>query len=482
MSELKNKAITGMFWASIEKFGTQVVTFVIGIVLARLLSPSDYGMIGLLVVFSTVSSVLVDGGFSAALIQKGKCTQVDYSTIFYFNLVIGCLCYVICFFAAPGIASFYNIPELESLSRVLFIVIILNSVIAVQTTKLRIELNFKLQSKITIITSVTTGIIAIIAAYNGFGVWALVIQSLFSASLTILCFYIATRWKPSLVFSWSVFRGLIKFGSNLLIANLLGTIFQNLYQLSIGKFCKASDVGLYNRAYHFVQLPSTSITDILIKVNFPLMAQYKDDDEKLRSVYERLLRTPMYVLYPILFIMAALSKPLVLVLLGEKWIECAPLLSILAFMCLWQPLAGINVYLLYVKGRSDTALKLDFIKKPLMITMLIASIPFGITWICVGRALFALIAFAVNCHYTKKILNYGFIDQMKNLMPIIIYGIVAFITSTLITNVFQSPIIQLVIGGIVGLFSYLLLSSLFKDKALLEIKTILNTKVFHKSE
>ena len=470
-----------MMWASIEKFGTQAITFIIGIILARLLTPSDYGMIGLLVVFTSISNVFVDSGFSAALIQKGKCTQEDYSTIFFFNVVIGTLCYSICFLAAPYIAAFYKIPELEQLSRVLFLVIILNSVVAVQATKLRIELNFKLQSKITIITSVLTGIIAIIAAYNGLGVWALVLQSLSSSSLTILCFYIATRWRPSLVFSWTSFRGMLKFGSNLLAANLLGTIFENLYQLTIGKFCKASDVGLYNRAYHFVQLPTNALVDILIKVNFPLMAQYKDDDNKLKSVYERLLRTPMYILYPVLFLMAALSKPLILVLIGEKWVECALLLSILAFGCLWQPLAGINVYLLYVKGRSDTALKLDFIKKPIMITILFASIPFGLKWICIGRAVYCLIAFAINCHYTGVLMNYGFIKQLKSLLPILFYGIVAFLSATMVTFIFQSPIIQLLMGSVVGVTTYLLLSALFKEQSLFEISAIIKTKVLHRS-
>lgn len=480
MSDLKNKAIGGMMWATFERIGTQVVTFIIGIILARLLTPSDYGIIGLLVVFTSISSVFVDSGFSSALIQKGKCTQIEYSTVFFFNVTIGILCYVVCYIAAPFIASFYNVPELKEISRVLFLVIILNSIIAVQTTKLRIELNFKLQSKITIISSVLTGIIAIIAAYRGFGIWALVIQSLTYALLTIICFYIATRWRPSLVFSWSSFRGMLKFGSNLLAANLLGTIFENLYQLTIGKFCKAIDVGLYNRAFHFVQLPTLTLTDILIKVNFPLLSQFKEDDEKLKSVYERLLRTPMFILYPILFIMAALSKPLILVVLGEKWLECSLLLSILAFGCLWQPLAGINVYLLYVKGRSDTALKLDFIKKPIMITILLTSIPFGLKWICVGRALYSLLAFIINCHYTGKLLNYGFIRQMKNLIPLLFYGIAAFSSALLVMLFFHSPLIQLILGSAVGTTSYFLLSFFFKEQSLVEISTIVKTKVFHR--
>ncbi|MFR9542710.1 MAG: lipopolysaccharide biosynthesis protein [Rikenellaceae bacterium] len=475
-SSIKNSAIKGMAWTGVERLVCQAAQFVIGIIIARVLMPSDYGVIGMLAIFLAIAQSILDSGFANALIQKKERTNVDYCTVFYFNIAVSLLLYAVFFISAPYIAEFYNMPILESVARVVSLSMIINGLTIVQTAKLTIDLNFKLQSIISITSTLASGGVGIALAYSGYGVWALVFQGLASSTMRMLLLWSFSRWKPILTFSYSSFKQLFSFGSKLLCSGLINTIYNNIYTLIIGKFFSAANVGLYNRGNQFVSLPTDTITQTVLKVNYPILSNLQDDDEKLVATYRKLLRAPLFLLYPILFGLAALAKPVVLVLLGEQWLDCVPFIQILSLGYMWSPLTHINLNLLYVKGKSDKVLKLELIKKPIAFIILFATIPFGIWWMCAGRAIYFFIAFAMNCYYTKRLLNYGFTSQIKEVLPIIANVVVMFLAITLSISLVDSELAQLIVGILVGIISFVGLSLLTKDSSFYELLNIVKTR------
>jgi O-antigen/teichoic acid export membrane protein len=472
-NSVKNKAINGMFWTSIERFGIQIVQFIINIAIARILLPSDYGIIGMLAIFMAVASSVLDCGFANALIQKKERNQIDYSTVFFFNIIVGLILYGVFYVTAPFIAAFYELPVLIDIIRIYSIVLIINSLSIVQTAKLTIQLNFKLQAIISILATIISGSAALLMAYNDFGVWTLVYQSLLFGILRFILIWLGSRWLPLFVFSISSFRQLFSFGSKLLVSGMINTIYQNIYTIVIGKAFNVADVGFFNRGNLFAELPSQTATTIITKVNYPILAEFQYDNKRLIHIYEKLLRTPMYLLFPTLFAMAVLANPMISVLLGEKWIPCAPILQVLCFCYIWHPLTHINLNLLYVKGRSDLVLKLEIIKKPIAFIILFASIPFGLIWMCVGKVLYSIIAFSLNCHYTGKIIDYGLNKQLKEIFPIIVYSTIMALCIHFGIKFTEQNIIKLCVGFIIGMVSYLLTGYLFKDKSLKEIVNII---------
>jgi O-antigen/teichoic acid export membrane protein len=460
------KAVNGMAWTLIERLSVQICQFVIGIVLARLLMPSDYGIVGMFAIFMAIAQSLLDSGFNRALIQKKDRTNVDYSTVFYFNLAISIFLYVIFFFAAPYIASFYRTPILTDVSRVVSLSIIINALSLVQTAKLTIELNFKLQSIASVISVITSGVLGVILAYCGFGVWALVAQGLSSAFVRAIILWVFSHWKPLLAFSNKSFKSLFSFGSKLLIGDLIHTIYTNMYTLVIGRAFNSSDVGFFNRANGYSALPYSVFSQVVNKVMFPILSEKQDDNKELLNTYNKLFKVPMYLYTPIMFGMAALAKPLIYVMIGEKWLDCVPLLQVLCIGFVFSPMTAINLNLLYVKGRSDISLKLDLIKKPIGIIILFASIPLGLWWMCLGKALYDFVAFAMNCYYTKKLLNYGFVEQLKSIAPILLYSTIMLVFILLFNSLFTSYWFMLINGLLLGFCTYIGLSILFKENAL----------------
>ena len=460
------KVVKGMAWTLIERLSIQVCHFIIGIILARVLMPSDYGIVGMLSIFMAVAQSLLDSGFNRALIQKKDRTNVDYSTVFYFNLAIAIGLYLVLFFAAPYIASFYRTPILTDVSRVVSFSIIVNALSLVQTAKLTIELNFRLQSIASIVSVFFSGVLGVILAYCGYGVWALVVQGLSSAVVRTVVIWIFAHWKPLLLFSKESFKALFSFGSKLLIGDLIHTIYTNMYTLVIGRAYNSADVGYYNRANGYSALPYSVFSQVVNKVMFPILSEKQDDNVALLNTYNKLFRVSMFIYTPLMFAIAAMAKPLICVMIGEKWMECVPLLQVLCIGCVFAPMTAINLNLLYVKGRSDISLKLDFIKKPLGIVILFASIPFGLWWMCVGKALYDFVAFAMNCYYTKKLLNYGFIEQLRSISPFIIYSIVMFVGILFFNSFFTSYWLMIICGILIGFSIYIGLSLLFKDSAL----------------
>lgn len=460
----KTKAVNGMLWTFLEKMSLQVCQFVIGIVLARLLMPEDYGVIGMLAIFMAIAQSLLDSGFNRALIQKKDRTNVDYSTIFYFNLVISVLLYFVFWITAPFIASFYETPILCEVTRYVSFSIILNALSLVQTAKLTIELNFRLQTIASVTSVVLSGVLGVVMAYSGYGVWALVAQSLCAAMIRTLILWLFSHWKPLLVFSTDSFKRLFSFGSKLLIGDFIHTIYTNLYTLVIGKAFNPADVGYYNRANGYAALPFTVFSQVVNKVMFPILSEKQNDNIALLNAYNKLFKVPMFFYVPLMFIISALSKPLICLMIGEKWNGCVPLLQILCIGFVFSPMSAINLNLLYVKGRSDISLKLDLFKKPIGIGILFASIPFGLWWMCFGKALYDFVAFSLNCYYTKKILDYGLIEQLRSIYSILFASFVAYIAIYLVCNILISYWMMLLLGFFIGLFSYLVCLALCRDE------------------
>ncbi|MBR1940234.1 MAG: lipopolysaccharide biosynthesis protein [Bacteroidaceae bacterium] len=472
-----NKAISGMAWTGLDKLASYAIQFVISIVIARLLMPSDFGIIGMLAIFIAIAQTFLDSGFANALIQKKGRTEVDYATVFYFNIVISVLLYGVFYVCAPLIAAFYNIPILTDVTRVVTLSLIINGFVIVQTAKLSIDLNFRLQALASIFSVIVSGIVGLWLAYIGWGVWALVYQNVSHALVRALILWIFARWRPLFVFSFDSFKQLFSFGSKLLASSLINTIYTNIYTLVIGKAFSPAEVGFFNQGNHFSKLPMQIVQDIVVKVNYPILSELQDDNNRLVLTYKKLLRTPMFILFPILVGLCAVASPLIEVLLGEKWLPCVPILQVLCIGYMFTPLTTINLNLLYVKGRSDLVLKLEFIKKPIAFLILFASIPFGLIWMCVGKALYEFIAFSFNCYYTKKLLSYGIGKQLKELLPIFINVGLMFVLVTLTMSFFEIPLVKLVVGIVVGMLSFLLFAYFTKDESLGEAKDIFIKRV-----
>lgn len=476
-NSLKNKAVSGAIWTGLEKITRQLVQFVIGIILARLLAPEEFGVIGMLAIFIAISQTFTDSGLSSALIQKKDCSDADFSTIFYFNIGVALFFYLVLYATSPWIASFYNMPILEDVTRVVALSIILSGLTSVQNARLTKDLRFKTQSIISIICMLVTGVTGLSLAYKGWGVWALVFQALAGQICNSICIWIASGWMPKAVFSISSFRELWKFGSKLLVSSLINTIYTNLYTLVIGKAFSPAQVGHYNRANQYAALPMQTVQDMAIKVNYPILAKMQDDNVRLLSAYKRLLSVPLYILYPVLIGICVTAEPLVEVMIGEKWLLCVPMLKVLCIGYMFTPLTHLNLNLLYVKGRTDLVLKLEFIKKPIAFAILIVTIPLGIIWIVVGKAVYEFIAFSFNCYYTGKILGYGELKQLRVLAPIFLNCIVMASVVYFVMMPFSASIIKLSIGIPMGIASYLLVSIITKDQNFKEILNIVTSKL-----
>ena len=464
---LKNKALKGVAWSAIEKFSYQGVQFILNIVIARLVLPAEYGLIAMLAIFLSIAQVFVDSGFSNALIQKQSRTETDYSTVFYFNIAISLIIYLIIYICAPLIADFYSQPQLKLILRWVGITIILQGITVVQRAKIIIDVNFKLLAKVSLISVIISGVTAVYMAYSGMGVWALVVQSIGNSLISTILLWILAKWKPLIIFSWSSFTKLFSYGSKLLISSLLQTIYLNLYSLVIGKYYSASQVGFYNRSSSLAQFPSTNIVGIVSRAVFPIMCQMQDNDEKLIKSFNQYLRATCFIIFPLMVGLAVLAKPLVLLILTEKWEPAATLLSILSIAYMLQPLMALNHQILNVKGRSDYFLKADIIKKLLAAVILIITIPFGMNILCLGVIIYSIIDIVITLYYAKKVINTGYICQFLSILPhltiSIVMGVVVYFSSIIVgSNLW----LQLATGTILGAISYLLLSYIFKVKEL----------------
>lgn len=473
---LKSKTVKGVVWSSIERFSTQGVQFLIMIIMARLLTPKDYGLIGMLAIFLSVAQSLIDSGFSQALIRKQDRTDVDNSTVFYFNIVVSSALYLILFIAAPFVADFYNQPELTSVMRVVCLGVILNSLAVVQRALLTVRIDFKTQAKASLSAAVISGCIGIVLAYYGFGVWSLVVQQLLNLSINTLLLWIFSKWRPIAVFSWKSFHELFAFGSKMLASGLLDTLYRNIYPIVIGKLFSASSLGHYTRAHQFSEFPSQNINGIIQRVTYPILCGIQDDKERLERIYRKFLKLSAYVVFPLMIGLSAVARPFIDIVLGTQWGFCGQLLQIICFAMMWYPIHAINLNLLQVKGRSDLFLRLEIIKKILGITVLCITAPFGLVVMCYGQIFNSIVALVINTYYTGKLINVGFIRQMKDLLPTLLLSLTMFGAILLVNGFIEVNMYRLVIGVLVGIIVYASGSYIFKFKELQTLFSLIRRK------
>lgn len=476
-NSLKQKTVTGVLWSSLERFSVQGIQFVVMIVMARMLTPNDYGLVGMLAVFISISQSLVDSGFSQALIRKQNRTETDNSTVFYFNIIVGLILYAIIFVSAPFIADFYNEPQLTAITRVICLSVLFNSMVIVQRALLTIKIDFKTQAKAALTAAISSGIVGIWMAASGYGVWSIVAQQLINLGVNALLLWILSNWRPQWVYSWKSFHELFGFGSKLLASGLIETLYRNIYLIIIGKVFSAADLGYYTRAHQFTDFPSSNLTGIIQRVTYPVLCSIQNEDARLADVYRRFLRITAFVIFPLMLGLAAVAEPLVLTLLKEQWLFAATLLSIICFSMMWYPVHAINLNLLQVKGRSDLFLRLEIYKKIIGVIILCVTIPMGLVAMCIGSFFSSMIALVINTHYTGKLIGVGFFRQMSDLMPTFLLSVSMGAFVYLIINILNiHPIAQLVIGIVIGILYYVLLALLFKFTEFKELLQLLKRK------
>lgn len=461
MELTKRQAAWGVLWSAIERFSVQGVQFLMGIIIARLLSPSDYGLVAMLAIFMAVAQTFVDSGFANALIQKANRSQVDYSTVFYFNIAIAVVLYLVLYLSAPFISDFYHQEQLTVLSRWLGLNIIISAFSIVQRAKLTIQIDFKTQTKASLLAVCLSGAMGLAGAYWGMGVWALVLQSVANNLLSTLLLCLYARWRPSPIFSWLSFRELFSFGSKLLASGLLHTIYVNLYSLVIGRFYNAADVGYYNRAYSLAQFPSINISTTITRVVYPLQCRIQDDKPKLEESFAYYLRLSCFIVFPLMIMLCALARPLVMVILTEKWVAAAPLLSILCVAYMWYPILVINNNILNVKGRSDYFLKSEIIKKSISLAILAITIPFGVEVLCWGLLAYNLIDFTIIVFFSRKVISTSHLRQIKAIMPVLLLSSSMGVAMYLCMGLVDANAVKIAVGWAVGVVYFLLVGRLF---------------------
>ena len=468
-TSLKSTAIKGVVWSAVDKFAIQFGQFIVGIVLARILLPEDFGVIGMLTIFIALSQTFVESGLGTGLIQRQNRTHIDFSTVFVFNLAVSVFFYALLFFSAPYIASFFNQPKLIDLLRVLGLILILNAFAVVQRTKLTIAIDFKSLAKSNVIGMIAGGVCGVTAAISGYGVWALVIQMLVGTFSTSLSLWFLGNWTPSVVFSKKSFTSLFGYGSKLLMAGLYAQILNNTYNICLGKFYAPASLGHYTRAKSFADLSAGIIVSIVQQATFPVLATVQNDRERLVSIYSRMIRMSAFFIIPLMTIIALLAKPIVIVLLTEKWISLIPLLQWMVFARIFLPMSAINMNLLNAVGRSDLFLKVDLSKLPLTILAMIITIPLGVKAIVIGHVITSALSFIINAYLPGKFYGYGAIKQLKDMVPFFIAAFGMAISVYAMTCFVDNLILKLFLGVVLGGVTYLFISYLLKLEELKEV-------------
>jgi teichuronic acid exporter len=433
---LRTKAISGVLWSAFERFGQVGCAFVLQIFLARLLAPEQFGLIAMVTVFITLSNVLIDAGFSQALIQRKEVSDLDVTTVFYFNLFIAVMLAAFLYWLAPFIAGFYEEEELTLIVRFLSINLLFAGLGAVHRAKLTREMRFKKLFYASFPATLLSGLVGIYLAYRGYGVWALVAQSLLMRASISSLFWVMTGWRPSLAFDFACIREMFPYGSRLALSGVLSNGFSNLYVLVIGKLFTPVDVGLFQRARLFQQLPVQNLQAVVGRVAFPLFSSVQDDPVRMKQGLRKAIRLVAWIALPCMAVLAGLSEPMVLVLIGEKWLACVPYLKLLCFVGALYPLHAMNLNLLAAMGRSDLFLRLEVIKKVLIVLNILATYRFGLHAMVLGMIVTSLFALLLNTYYTKKFVDYGIVQQFGDLYRLIVVSAVIWSVTTVCIVVF----------------------------------------------
>ena len=448
---LKNTTVKGVGWSFTDGILNQGITFLVGIVLARLLNPEEYGLLGLLMIFIIISESIVNSGLGNALIRKQDATETDYNTVFVTNLVLSFVMYGVLYLCAPLISTYFERPQLTPLLHILGIVVILNALSLVPSTKLSKKVDFKKITYCSFAASIVSGIVGIGMALTGYGVWALVGQQISRQLVLSAAFWIAEKWLPKIQFSIDSFKELWNFGWKLLVSGLINTIWNEIYKVVIGKCYNPETLGQYSQAHTYSDLFSRNLTNVIQRVSYPVLSKMQDEKERMKHAYRLVIKVTMLVAFVFMFGLAACAKSFIYVLIGEQWLPCVGYLQILCFSMALYPLHAINLNMLQVQGRSDLFLKLEIIKKCIAVIPLLLGIFVGIYWMLGASVITGLIAYYLNAYYSGPYLNYSVWDQVRDLMPsfslALGMGIIVFLVGLIPITPYLLLPLQIIIGA-----------------------------------
>lgn len=473
MSELKQKTVKGVSWSIVDNISNQGITFLVGLVLARLLTPDEYGLIGIISIFIMVFNSIVDSGFSNALIRKNNTSDTDYNTVFVVNMAISVILFAVLFFLSPTIATFFERPQLESLTQVMGFIVIINAFAIVQRTILIKNIDFKTQTIISLVSSVLSGIIGIGLAFCGYGVWSLVWQQISRQFLNTILLWVLAKWYPKFKFSMASFRELFGFGWKLLVSGLIDTIWKEIYQVVIGKCYTPATLGHYTRAQQFSSICSSNMVQVVQRVSYPVLSSIQDDRERLKSGYRRIIKVTMLLSFVLMLGLAAVSESLIIVLVGEQWLIAAKFLPVICFQMMLYPLHALNLNMLQVAGRSDLFLKLEIIKKIVAVIPLLMGIFIDIYWMLWGSVGTVFFAYYLNSYYSGKFVGYSIKTQIVDILPSFclasVVALIVYFVSFLNLSHFLILPIQIVVGAVL----VVLICELTQKEEYIELKTII---------
>ncbi len=456
----KNKVFSNMVWRFAERCGAQIVTFVVSIVLARLLAPEAYGKIALITVFTTILQVFVDSGLGTALIQKKDSDDLDFSSVFYFNFVVCIILYAGMFIAAPFIAKFYNDISLTPIIRVTSLTIIISGVKGIQQSYVSKNMLFKKFFYSTLSGTVFSAFLGICLAYAGAGVWAIVAQQLSNTAIDTLILWITVKWRPKKLFSWERLKNLLSFGWKMLVSALLDTVYTNIRSLVIGKMYSASDLAFYNQGD---KLPSVIVNNINVSIDsvlLPTLAKEQEDRERVKNMTRRAIKTSTYIMAPLMMGLAFCAKPLVQIILTEKWLRCVPFLQIFCITYMFQPIHTANLNAIKAMGRSDLFLKLEIAKKIVGMILLLSTMWFGVMAMAYSLLVSSVLSQIINSWPNRKLLNYGYLEQLKDVIPSIALAVFMGFCVNLVCLLELSNIVTLLIQIPLGAVIYIVSSAL----------------------
>lgn len=476
-ADLKGKTRTGLYWTTLNQLSNYGIQFLIGIVMARLLSPEDFGISVLPAVFLAIAAVFIDCGFSSAMVRKPDLTEQDISTAFYYSLMVGVTCYVVIYCLSPWIAAFYQVPILERLIRWAALSFLINPLTTPQTILLSRRLDFKTPTIVEMVSRIMMGICGITMAYLGYGVWALIISTLVSNFMSLVLKTVVVRWYPKTGWSKTSFRYLWGYGNKLVASYLIGNIYENIVPVIVGKFYSPALLGIYDRAQHYSKLIAVSSTNIFQQVSFPVLSKIQENDQELRNGYRRILKAAAFMTFPLMMLLAALAKPLVLLLLTEKWEGSVIFLQLMCFPMMWYPVHAINLNILQVKGRTDAFLKLEMLKRGFGVIALAITLPIGLIAVVLSSWVTNIISLFLNTYYTQRIIHYSFIQQVSDLLPTLLLSIFMFGVVLSITCFIESYIVQIIAGSLIGFVIFSIGSILFRFPEIQDLKYMLHIDI-----
>ena len=475
-SSIKTKFINGVMWGIIEKFASLFVGFVITLILARILSPSDYGLINMIYIFTVLGTVLLDGGFGQAIIQRKTLTDGDISSVFYINLMMSAIIYIILYFCAPLIASFYCQPSLVEISRVVFVTIPINALCVIQHTLLTKELKVKELTYVSIISSLVSGSVGILLAYNDYGVWALVFQSVSYQLVRSIVLWGFSKWRPVLIFSASFIKSIFGFSMNLLGVFTLASVFQNIYTLMIGRLYNVNDVGYYNQAFRMQSVATGAIMSSVQRVTFPTFSKFQDNIDELKEVYQRVTVIMMSIYFPLMMCLVIISKDLFVVLLTDKWLPSVPMFCVLCVAESLYPLNNMNSAVLKAVGKGRQYFVLNIVNYIVLSISILLTFKFGIIVLLIGYAVSAFIRSLISMIVCGRVIKYSLIDQIRDLLPTVLVAMITcgFVYITAILPI--QPTIRLILSVLTGVIVYIGINVASKSKLYKELLSIIKDR------